>query len=98
MKDENVTVVVPYTEQNKNTQGDTLQVVETEKPPDDVKVNVPPMDGSETQDEPTTGITVPVETDTSVTVAEEMDMVVIVPEQPDMSEDSDDIRWMYIHK
>ena len=80
VKAENVTVAIPYTEQNKNTQGDTLQVVETEKPPDDVKAHVPPMDCSETQDEPTKDITVPVETDTGVAVAEEMDTVVIVPE------------------
>ena len=50
VKAKNVMVVVPYTEQIKNTQGDTLQVVETKKPTDDVKVHVHPMNGSETQD------------------------------------------------
>ena len=74
VKAENVTVVIPYTERNKNTQGDTLQVVETEKPPDDVKVHVPPMDDSKTQDDIVTGVTVPEETESGVTVAEQADM------------------------
>ena len=68
--------------QNKNTQGDTLQVVETEKPPDDVKVHVLPMDDSETQDDIVTSVTVPEETESGVTVAE----------QAEMSEDSHDIK------